>query len=244
MHSVLSPCGGLEMSPRSMMKKVSEMGIDIIAITDHNSMANSCVYQRAAVEFGLNYIYGVEIQTAEEIHVIALFDNWEIAKEFNKELFNSLLPINNDPDYFGDQIVIDDDENIIRSIKKALLNSSIWTFEITLKKIQNSGGFAFPAHVDAHTNSVISQLGFIPPDANITAVGITANCDEKELMQQYPFLQDYALIRNSDAHYLNDIGSGITEFYLKEPSLNEIILACKKKNERKIKYKWRNDDKQ
>jgi len=233
-HSVLSPCGGLEMSPQSVMKKACEMGIDIIAITDHNSMANSCVYQRVAAKFGIHYIYGVEIQTTEEIHVIALFDDWEVAREFNKELYKSLLPIENDPDYLGDQVVIDDDENIIRSIKRALLNSSLWTFETTFKKIHNSGGFGFPAHVDAYTNSVISQLGFIPPGVNISALGITAKCNENELFGQYPFLKDYTLIRNSDAHYLEDIGSGFTKFYLEEPSLSGIVQACNNKNQKII----------
>jgi len=243
LHSVLSPCGDLEMSPKAVMKKASEMGIEIIAVTDHNSMANSCVYQRSAVQFGIHYIYGVEIQTAEEIHVIALFDNWEIARKFNKELFNSLLPIKNDPEYFGDQIVIDDEENIVRIINKALLNSSIWTFETVLKKIEAYGGFGFPAHVDAYTNSVISQLGFIPQNSKIIAVGITAHCDVEGLLKKYPYLKDYALIRNSDAHYLADIGSGTTDFYLEEPSLSEIILACKNEKKRKIKYNWRSDGK-
>ena len=234
-HTVLSPCSGLEMSPRSLMGKAKTEGIEIIAVTDHNSMANCLVYEKAAQEFDIAFIYGVEVQSAEEIHIVALFDDWKEGLEFNRELFDSLLPIKNDPAYHGNQIVLDEKENIVRTIKKSLINSSIWTLETVMHKVREFNGFAFPAHVDVTPYSLLGQLGFIPPDLNITAVGITAECDEKALLEKYPILHDLVLIRNSDAHSLQDVGSGYTEFYLEETNLKSIVNAINNKNNVRIK---------
>ncbi len=233
-HSVLSPCGGLEMSPASLIRRVKELGLDIIAITDHNIMANCPAYHRVAEKEDVNFICGVEIQTTEEIHLIALFDDREDVQGFDSDLYNSLLNIPNDPEYFGDQVVIDADENIIRCEERALLNSSIWTLEEAIDKIHAYHGFVFPAHVDAHTFSIIGQLGFIPTDLELDAVGITAHAKRDELLKQYPYLKEYALIRSSDAHYLTDIGSGYTMFWLEHPTVNEIRMACEGMQGRRI----------
>ena len=99
-HSVLSPCGSLEMSPRALMPIVKAAGLDIIAITDHNSVANCLAYQEVAKEFGITLLYGVEVQSAEEVHCIVLFDEWQQADDFAAELYKTLLPIANDPEYF------------------------------------------------------------------------------------------------------------------------------------------------
>lgn len=235
-HSVLSPCGGLEMAPREVMKTARDKGLDIIAITDHNSCANLEVYAAFARKFGLHYINGIEIQSAEEIHLIALFQNGEQACSFGAELYDSLLPIKNDPEYFGDQVIIDENNNIKGFVEKALINSSKWYLDEVVQKIKNYNGFYFPAHVDVESYSILGQLGFIPPHSNIGALGITAKCDVKAFLQAHPELQKYALIRNSDAHYLRDVASGYSQFYLQKPTLAEIILACKKQAGREIKY--------
>ena len=234
-HSVLSPCGSLEMSPKSVMNYAKKEELDIIAITDHNSMANFSSYKSVADRYDITLLCGMEVQSSEEIHTIALFDDISKAKEFELLLYDSLLPIENDSDYFGDQVMIDEHENIIGFEKRALINSSIWSFDETLQKIFDYEGFAFPAHVDADTYSVIAQLGFIPENDNILAVGVTAKCILKDVIDSYPYLKKYALIKNSDAHYLKDIGSGFTHFFLKEPTIEQIKLACLEK-QNKIKY--------
>jgi 3',5'-nucleoside bisphosphate phosphatase len=239
-HSVLSPCGGLEMSPSALMKKVKELGLDIIAITDHNTMANCSTYHQVADKEGVNFLNGVEIQTSEEIHLLALFDDFDKAMSFDRQLYDSLLNIPNDPEYFGDQVVIDADENIIRCEARALINSSVWTLEEVLNKVHDYDGFCFPAHVDAKTFSIIGQLGFIPNNLDLEAVGITAHGDKKEIVRLFPYLQKYALIRSSDAHYLADVGSGTTMFWLESPTVNEIRMACKGIQGRKI---WNEIDK-
>jgi 3',5'-nucleoside bisphosphate phosphatase len=234
-HSVLSPCGSLEMGPRAVLSTARQKNIDLLAITDHNSAANLPAYAALASEYEIVLIPGLEVQSAEEIHTLVFFHDMKSCQAFSRELYDSLLSVKNEPDFFGDQVVIDSEENILRYEEKALINSSRWNFEQLLEKINSAGGFALPAHVDAHSYSIISQLGFIPESKDIVALGISAKCDVNDLYKKFPELKDFCLIRNSDAHYLRDIGSGTTEFYLKEPTLHEIILACKKKGDRNIK---------
>lgn len=233
-HSVLSPCGDLEMSPSAVMKKAKSAGLDIIAITDHNSAANSEIYARAAAAFDICFIYGLEVQSVEEIHTIALFENSEQALSFSQELYESLLPIDNDPEYFGDQVIIDEQENITSFVSRALINSSSWSLETVWQKIQQKGGFWFPAHVDVESYSILGQLGFIPPNSGVEVLEITANCDKENLLRKHPDLSSYTYIRNSDAHYLKDIGRGYTSFLIQEPSLPELIKACRNQDGRKI----------
>ncbi len=233
-HSVLSPCGDLEMSPNSVMQMCLQKNLDIIAITDHNSMANCLAYKKVAFRYGITLLYGIEVQTSEEAHLIVLFDEWEQADGFNQELYASLLPLMNDPDYFGDQVVVNNEEEIVRFEEKALINSSVWSLDEMIDKINSYGGFYFPAHEDAATYSIIAQLGFLPEYIDFPAVGITAKCNLEKLFTNYPYLKKYTLLRNSDAHYLKDIASGYSRFFISEPTVKEIALACQNMGERKI----------
>lgn len=234
-HSVLSPCGGLEMSPSNVADQAEKKGIDIIAITDHNACYNLPAYKKVLENKGLVFIPGVEIQTSEEIHVIALFNSIEATLDFGDKLYQSLLPVKNDPDYFGDQVVIDEDENIKRIVDKALINSSTWSFDETFQQLSDYDALVYPAHVDALSFSVIGQLGFIPPHLNINTIEITAKGDINKLLKDFPYLSQYGVIRSSDAHYLDRIGSGFTDFFLEEPSLNEIRKAVLNRDGRLIK---------
>ena len=236
-HSVLSPCGGLEMSAKNVMQRVKELGISIIAITDHNSMANCAVYKQAAEEMGITCFWGVEIQTSEEIHLIALFASEIEAQSFDKELYQSLLPIDNNPDFFGDQVVIDKDENIVCFETRALINSSMWSLDEVVEKLKGYDSFFYPAHIDAEAFSVLGQLGFLPTELKFDALGVTASCNLERFLTSNPTLKGYSLLKSSDAHYLKDLGSGYTDFYLEKPTLNEMRLACQNKCTRKYDVK-------
>ncbi|MFC1887753.1 PHP domain-containing protein [Candidatus Cloacimonadota bacterium] len=234
-HSVLSPCGGLEMGPLAVMSAAREKNLDIIAITDHNSTGNLTAYSKVAEDLKITFIPGIEVQSVEEIHIIALFHNLNDAHLFSHELYKTLLPVENDPEFFGDQVLVDAEENITGYEPRALINSSSWTFEEVMENVLQFNGFAFPAHIDAESYSVIGQLGFLPRLKEIVALGITAGCDVESLLGKFPYIKKYTLLRNSDAHYIKDIGSGYTDFFLNEPSLEEIILACSCNQNRKIK---------
>lgn len=233
-HSVLSPCGGLEMSPRALMQRFKELSIEWIAITDHNSLANCAAYAKAAAEAGIAFTYGVEIQTAEEIHLLAYFDDTEKAMKFDRTLYEALPPILNDSDFFGDQVVIDADENIIRIEERALSNSVVWSLEEAKERAESYGGFCIPAHVDAEANSIIGQLGFIPQNLDFPVLGITSGLILEDFLKLHPELAGYSFLRASDAHYVSDLGCGSSNLSVQEPSRIELELAARKLKDRKI----------
>ncbi len=234
-HSVLSPCGGLEMSPSALVKELKQIGIQWFAITDHNSMANCPAYAAVAAKNGLSFTWGVEVQSVEEIHILAYFDNPDDAQCFDRELYQSLLPLKNDPDFFGDQVIIDENENILRVEPRALINSSTWDLATVVQEIEAYGGLAIPAHIDAGVNSVISQLGFLPPFPEFEILGITAGLDLKKYLVEHPQMADKSFIRASDAHYLADLRHGSCMIYSQEPTAKEILLAARKIGGRFIK---------
>jgi 3',5'-nucleoside bisphosphate phosphatase len=222
------------MSPRTIMQAAMMQNLDIIALTDHNSMLNCLAYGKVARRYGIRLLPGVEIQTAEDIHVVALFETYPEA--FQNELYAALPNIPNDPEYFGDQVIIDENENILGFEPKALINSVAWSLEEALDRVRAYNGFAYPAHVDATANSILTQLGFIPDHVRFSAAGVTAKIDLKKTFTEYPFLKKYTLIRCSDAHYATDIGCGYTEFHLSEPTLAEIVLACENRDGRAARW--------
>jgi PHP family Zn ribbon phosphoesterase len=233
-HSVLSPCGGLEMSPRELIARIKACGIDWMAITDHNSLANCEAYDAVAKKAGIAFTWGVEAQTLEEIHLQVYFDDPLMAQKFGSELYNSLLPIENDPDFFGDQVIIDENENILGMEHRALINSSTWDLNAMVQKAREFGGYCVPAHVDAGVNSLLSQLGFIPAEPEFDLFGLTAQADLSAFLAQNGSLSPKAFLRCSDAHYLDDIGTGISRIYVREPSAAELAKAAKGLDERKI----------
>ncbi len=235
LHTVLSPCGDLEMAPGALIAKAAEAGLEIIAITDHNSLKNCEAYIMVGEKAGIKVLAGVEVQTAEEIHLIGLFPSLEIGMQFDEQIYQSLLPIENNPDFFGDQVIIDSEENIIGIEDRALINSSMWSFDEAVENIRSFGGVCFPAHVDATTYSLLGQLGFVPPNLNFRTLGISAKCKTDRLFESYPFTKEYQLIRNSDSHYLNQVGIGYNYLYLDSPTFEEVSQAINQVNARYIK---------
>lgn len=224
------------MSPREVVKQVRKRGIDWMAITDHNSLANCPAYEAVARREGVHFTWGVEMQTAEEIHILVYFDGHFAAREFGNLLYDSLLPLENDPDFFGDQVIIDENESILSMEHKALMNSSVWDLNTAVEKAREHGGYCVPAHIDAQANSIIGQLGFIPEKPEFDLFGITAKADPEALQTSYPQLAGKAFLRSSDAHYLADIGSCYTRLFLGEPSATELAKAAGGLDQRKVKF--------
>ncbi len=233
-HSVLSPCGGLEMSPSSLVRRIKELNIEWIAITDHNSLANCQAYAELAEQNGIAFTYGTEIQTAEEIHLLAYFDDRTRAMNFDKLLYAALPEIENDADFFGDQVVIDADENIVRVEQKALSNSVIWSLEEAVENVSTYAGICVPAHIDAAVNSILGQLGFLPDFPDFPLLGITSGLILEDYLRQHPDLTGRSFLRASDAHYLSDLGCGSSRITVREPKAAELMMAARKQDNRII----------
>ena len=231
-HSCLSPCGEIEMSPKRIIDKAREMKLDMIAIADHNSSENVQYAIKYAKEYPL-IIPAMEVNTLEEIHILALFPELDNLLSFQKFVYNNLEG-ENDEDLFGMQIIADEEDNVLGFNKRMLIGATNIPIEDCIKKIHINKGLAIASHIDRDSFSVINQLGFIPPELKFDAVELS----NKEDLDTYKFQLPIPLpiVFNSDAHRLSEIGRVYTKFYLKKADFAELKLALKNSKGRKIIY--------
>lgn len=225
-HSTLSPCGSLEMSPRNIVTRARQAGLDIIAITDHN-MSENCTYGALlGKENGLLVLSGMELQTAEELHLLAIFGDYETAMSLQEHVYKRLPPIANDAEYFGDQVVVDEKDVIIRSEGRLLLNSSSVTLNEAVQWIKEHGGLAIPSHIDGSAFSIVSQLGYVPEGVLFDALEVE-RMDKVQDILGLIMAKDVPLVSFSDAHYLKDIGKRRTLLNMEELSYRGVIEGLK-----------------
>lgn len=236
LHTCLSPCADIWNTPKRLIEKAKEGGIHIIGICDHNSAENVASALRYAEKYcprEVTVVPGMEITTAEEIHLLGLFDNLSQALEMQSFVYARLTG-KNDPEVFGEQIIVNEDEEVL-GFNDLLLSSAVSaSLEEVIDRIHLLGGIAVAAHVDRPSFSVISQLGVFPEGAKFDAVEISSAISLEEARQKFPEIERFPVITSSDAHYLHWIGNAATEFLLAKPGLNEISLALKQKDGRRI----------
>jgi len=225
-HSTLSPCGSLEMSPTNIVAKAKQVGLHVISITDHNMVENGFYAHEIGKKVGITVLFGMEAQTAEEIHLLAFFDTYDSALAFQDKIYSLLPDIKNDADYFGDQVVVNEENEIIRFENRLLLNSAQISITDATLWIKNHGGIAIPSHIDSPTFSIISQLGYIPDDLPFDALEVR-NIDKKMELLPLIMKKDIPFVCFSDAHYLEDIGKRRISLNIEEPTCEEIASALK-----------------
>jgi PHP family Zn ribbon phosphoesterase len=225
-HSTLSPCGSLEMSPINIITKAKEVGLHVISITDHNMVENCLYANEIGKKLGITVLFGMELQTLEEIHLLAFFDTYNLALAFQEKIYSLLPDIQNDADYFGDQVVVNEDNEIVRFEDRLLLNSAQISVTDAALWIKDHGGLCIPSHIDSPTFSIISQLGYIPEDLPCDALEVRNKEKATELL---PLImqKNIPFVSFSDAHYLVDIGKRRIELDLEEPNCTEISGALK-----------------
>jgi PHP family Zn ribbon phosphoesterase len=233
-HSVLSPCGDLDMSPTNIVSVAAMKGFDIIGITDHNTTRHCELVSRLAAKKGIFVMQGAEVTTKEEVHCLAFFENTDALKKFQEFLDANLPEIINDPEKFGHQVQVDENENVLFEETRLLISAISKSFEETEAFIHSLNGLFIPAHINKKKNSIYSQLGFLPVNLNADALEISGVSSPSLFAQDHPEINSFPLIRNSDAHFPGDIGSSFTVFYINYPSFDEIRLALKRENGRKI----------
>lgn len=207
-HSVLSPCGDLEMSPSAIVAKAKEMGLDIIGLTDHNSTLNAEVTRRLGEKAGLCVLMGAEVTTKEEVHCLSFMPNAEKLAEFQAFLDSKVIFFENDVDKFGYQLVVDEEENVLDQVPHLLINALDLPMLELQQKVYEMGGIFIPAHVDRPTFSISSQLGFIPTGLKFHALELSYYCkrDGYKFLENCPWFSDFNFIQSSDAHFVDDIG--------------------------------------
>jgi len=200
-HSALSPCAEAEMTPNNIVNMSLLKGLDMIAVTDHNSCGNIRAVMEVAEGSGLLVVPGMELETEEEVHVVCYFPDIDSAEFVWSEVRKRMNGIANRPDIFGNQYYMDSEDNIIGEEKQLLVTPAAISLAHAFELVDGAGGIAVPAHIDRSSYSVISNLGFIPPEINATVVEITAKNRER-LAETY---RKYNILTNSDAHNLGDI---------------------------------------
>ena len=200
-HSCLSPCANLEMSPAEIVKRAVEAGMGGIALTDHQSARNTPAIAECARRAGLKCLFGLEVCTAEEVHTLAIFDTTEQALAMTEWVYSAMPKRVNDPDTFGDQPVVTWDDDIVEMEWRILAMGCRRTIQETSAKCAELGGLYIAAHIDRPNFSVYSQLGCIP-DGCFDAVELSRTADETVWL---PKADGYAVTRSSDAHNLDDV---------------------------------------
>ena len=226
-HSALSPCASLEMSPAAIVRRAAELGLDLIAITDHNSMANGFTTAALGQEAGVKVLFAMEAQTREDVHILCYFEDRLLAERFNERVYSLLPNVPNNPDYFGDQVVVDEADNIIRHEEKLLLNALAISVPELVELVRRHDGLAVPAHVEAPPYGLLVNLGMVPVELEGQPLEIACESSQAGVLQTYPELAGYPLLRNSDAHFLKDIGRARTIFSAPTWALPALLAAAK-----------------
>lgn len=212
-HSCVSPCGDLFMSPRVIAENLAKKNIKIAALTDHNTSLNCPAFKEACEKLGIFPLFGMEAQSQEEVHCLCIFDDLQIALDFSQEIYELLPNIKNIPEKMGDQVYVSEDDEILGEVEKYLVISIPLSIDEIEKRVHQLGGLFIPAHADRPAFSMFSQLGYVPK-GNYDAIEVTRipPMVQNPLSQELEPLEtyDYPLISDSDAHYEEHIGRRTT----------------------------------
>jgi len=224
LHTVLSPCAAVEMIPPLIIEEALSKNINLLAVTDHNSIDNVGAVIEAAAGTGITVLPGIELQTREEIHSLCLFDSLDQAAQFFKQIQNTFPDIKNNAEFFGEQFVVDATGEFIRREERLLITSSSLSLKEAWEKVNAFGGVLIPAHVNRTTFGLLPVLGMVPTDIDLHIIEISHHLSFLQAVAQYPQLRNYRLIQGGDAHTLEDI-QGWNQFTILKPTINEIMLA-------------------
>ncbi|MGE3063688.1 MAG: PHP domain-containing protein [bacterium] len=203
-HTCLSPCGDWSMSSAAIAKMAKHMHLDIIAVTDHNAIANIPAVVEACHIMGIEVISGIEIQTREEVHILGYFKDFQQISEFYAEFEKTLPFIKCDTESMGSQIVIDKNDEVVREEERFLGVSSTLSLDGAVELIHRFKGLALASHVDRKAFSVVSQLGFLPEETLFDGIEVYSSLK--------PYSDKYPVICSSDAHYVDEIGRRYSSF--------------------------------
>ena len=203
LHSCLSPCGGEDNTPANLAGMCALAGLDVAALTDHNTAGNCAAFCRAAEGYGLLALPGMELTTAEEAHVVCLFPDIAAAEEFGALVRTRLPPVKNRSSIYGPQILMDDGDNVLGEEDAFLAGTTdLGIYEIA-ELVRSFGGLAYPAHIDRPSFSLLANLGLWDPDMGFPLAEVSKNCPPG--LFDRPDLRGVRHITACDAHYLDQI---------------------------------------
>lgn len=228
-HTCLSPCASDEMTPANVVGMAVISGLDAIAITDHNSCGNCEAAMHWGTIYGITVIPGMELCTAEEVHVLCYFSTLESAKAFEQEVREYRRNVKNRPEFFGHQYFYDEMDHRIGEEEELLITSTKISFQEVQPMVRNYGGVMVPAHVDRSSTSLISNLGFVPEGAGFGWVEFYKEENIACYRKRYPYFQNCQILLNSDAHSLEAISEGKRKITVLHNDSEEILRQLRQR---------------
>ncbi len=225
-HSCLSPCGDDDMTPANIAGAATLAGLNIVALTDHNTAKNCPAFLKAAKSYGIIGVAGMELTTAEDIHVVCLFERLENALAFSDEVEDHLMKIKNRIEIFGRQQIMDEEDNILGEEEYLLSNATDISVEEVPELVARYEGVCWPAHIDRTANGIVSILGVFPEDAEFSGFELHSGEKRTEYEDRFPYLKEKTCLIGSDAHYLWDIRDAADYIELDdEPYSGDLVRA-------------------
>ena len=226
-HSCLSPCGDDDMTPANLVGMAAVKGLDVIALTDHNTCRNCPAAMKHGAAYGVTVIPGMELTTEEEVHVVCLFPDLESALAFDELVYSRLMPVPNREDIFGKQQIMDENDEVIGTKEYLLINATSISFDEAFPLAESFGGLAYPAHVDKSSTSILSNLGFVPPDSTFTCAEFHDFQNLHRIRREHPYFEKCSVICCSDAHYLPDIHEPEYQIRAESREISDILTALR-----------------
>lgn len=222
-HSALSPCGDMDMTPNNIVNMAVLKGLDIIAVSDHNSIGNVRAVMEVSRDKPITVVPAMEVETLEEVHVLCLFSDIKNAENAEAELKTKFTFVLNRPEIFGEQAFMNSEDEIAGYEDNLLVTATNLSIDDVKELADRNGGVAIPAHVDRSSYSVLSNLGVLP-DIGFNTIEVS----KKTTPESYEYLRK-KIIQNSDAHYLWDISERESNIELPECSAEALIKYLKEK---------------
>jgi hypothetical protein len=233
-HTCLSPCADLFMTPRNIIEKAASLGINIIAICDHNSAENIAVTHDLGKYRGITVIPGMEITSSEEVHILGLFSSLDRVYDMQEQVYQHLQPGENDEDAFGMQVVVNEEDEVLDFNKRLLIGSTDLSIDQVVALIHSFQGIAIASHIDREGFGIIGQLGFIPAETGFDALEISSRTPEEKAIETFSTYRSFPWITSSDAHQLEDIGKKTVGLHMNHATFEELCLALKGAEGRKV----------
>ena len=224
-HSCLSPCGDMDMTPNNLTNMAKLLGLDAIALTDHNSSLNCAAAMAVGKEIGLTVIPGMELTTAEDIHAVCLFPTLEKALEWNGYVDAHRIKIRNRAEIYGRQVIMNENDEETGEVEHLLLPATEIGILHAYSLVKGFGGVCYPAHIDRDSLSILSVLGEIDPECGFKTVELADRSRLPELLRLHPIIGGMNVVTSSDAHYLENMRDAENTVEAEENSAEAIICA-------------------
>ena len=214
LHSCLSPCGDELMTPANIAGMGKIIGLSVMALTDHNTAKNCPAFFKVCEAYGITAIAGMELSTAEDVHLVCLFPTLEAALAFDEALDVHRMPIDNDPEIYGNQHVMNENDEVVEEMKPLLIAATDLFMGDAVSLARSFGGVIYPAHIDRESSGIIAMLGDIPPEYAFTAMEYRDVSNRETYEATYAEAKGKKVVISSDAHRLENINEAVNAFEL------------------------------